>query len=589
MAENNVDNLTSGTEAISTQPSAPIPRYMVVHQVECPGSTPAHSRHPAMSSYLDVPRLFVGDNKASPLRGRMPDEDAQLRAKKDPDISFIIHRTYNCLEYHNKVFEALREASVNSVPPDRSSQLCLLPNDTDDAVAEREYMEIVSTHLNNAIEAVKEAETKQDSVVESSLLGWKREHNMVAPYLHFYHTRKLLRDHVPQLPERQSQHINLLLEYLDKEFGPHYQEAEKLFLGDGLVSRKHFHKLFGPREVMVTVEEGDHIAMVSKYPPLPGSNPIRLECEMWKFNGRFAKYKKTVTIPWPKHAAEVDKVPIKSLGIFPVRFDQQLEYRLRKRGELFWQLRKPRLVLYTAPSEGNGRYMVDIATYRRLHKLNTIENVVTEHVEEYLPLEVTESASPPTGSFTLLLPPTTYGFGFHDKKWRKLVIEYAADIVWNDDMFDMLVLSQDDKDILSAFLPDNKASIDVVAGRGQGRVILLRGEPGTGKTFAAEALAELARKPLYQLTPYEVGIELNQVENNIKEAFYLGGIWDAVILLDDCDTFLGRGQEKTLSDNSIASIILQAIDNYPGIVVLTMADPGQLHFLQSLYKLGFFD
>jgi hypothetical protein len=60
--------------------------------------------------------------------------------------------------------------------------------------------------------------------------------------------------------------------------------------------------------------------------------------------------------------------------------------------------------------------MVDIETYRRFHKLNTIENVVTEHVEEYLPLEVTESASPPTGCFTLLLPPATYGFGFHDKK-----------------------------------------------------------------------------------------------------------------------------------------------------------------------------
>lgn len=94
-------------------------------------------------------------------------------------------------------------------------------------------------------------------------------------------------------------------------------------------------------------------------------------------------------------------------------------------------------------------------------------------------------------------------------------------------MFNALILPQDDKDILSTILLDNWACRDVAAGRGEGRVILLYGDPRTGKTFAAEALAELARKALYQLTPYEVGIEPTQVENNIKEAFYLGGIWDA--------------------------------------------------------------
>ncbi|PNP61482.1 hypothetical protein FNYG_13769 [Fusarium nygamai] len=423
MAENNIDKVPPSTEDISSKRSAPIPRYMVIHRVKCPGSTPAHSGHPPLSSYLDVPRLFVGDNEASPLKGRIPDEDSQMRAKRDPTISFIIHRTYNCLEYHNAVFEALREASASSAPHNLSSQLCL-SSDADGAVAEGEYMEIVSNDLNNAIEAVKEVDTQRDSVDESLLLGWQREHNMVAPYLHFYHTRNLLRDHVPQLPERQSQDINLLLKYLDKEFSPDYQEAENLFLSEGLVSRKHFHKLFGPREILVTVEEGNHVAMVSKYPPLPGSNPIRLECEMWKFDGRFAKFKRIITIPWPKHAAEVDKVPIKSLGIFPLRFDEQVEHRLRKRGEFFWELRKPRLVLYNAPSQVleyrmvNGRYMIDIETYRRSHKLNTIDNVVTEQAEEYLPVEATESASPPTSSFTLLLPPTTYGFGLHDKKWR---------------------------------------------------------------------------------------------------------------------------------------------------------------------------
>ncbi|KAF5677448.1 hypothetical protein FCIRC_6720 [Fusarium circinatum] len=538
MAGKNVDDIPSTTQAISSQSSASIPRYIVIHRVECPGSTPAHSSHPAISSYLDVPRLFVGDNNRNPLRGRIPDEDSQKRAKKDPTISFIIHRTYNCLEYHDALFEALREVSANLEPPYLSSQLCL-PSDAYDAVAEGEYMEIVSNDLNTAIEAVKEAETQKDSMDESLLLGWKREHNMVAPYLHFYHTRNLLRDYIPSLPERQSKELNLLLEYLDTEFSLEYQEAESLFLGDGLVSKKHFHKLFGPSEIIVTVEEGHHIAMLSKYPPLPGSSPIRLECEMWKFDGRFAKAKRIVTIPWPKHAGEVDKVPIKSLSIFPLRFDQQIEHRLRKRGEFFWQIRKPRLVLYTAPNQAldyrmeNGRYMVDIETYRRSRRLNTNDNVVTEHAEEYLPVEATESTLPPTGSFTLLLPPTTFGFGLHDKKWRELAIEYAADIVWNKDMFDMLVIPEGEKDVLRALLLDNKEPIDVIARRDRVRLILLYGDSGSGKTFAAEALAELARKPLYRLAPYEVGIEVTQVENNIKEAFYLGDIWNAVLTMAD--------------------------------------------------------
>ena len=131
--------------------------------------------------------------------------------------------------------------------------------------------------------------------------------------------------------------------------------------------------------------------------------------------------------------------------------------------------------------------------------------------------------------------------GYADDFVGKLAIEYATNVVWDGDMLDKLMVLDGTKDILRNLIFEQKAFQDilsnlifeqkafqnVLAGPGLGKVILLHGGPESGKTLAVKALAELARKPLYQLVPYEIGIEPNQVENNIKEAFHLGGIWDA--------------------------------------------------------------
>jgi hypothetical protein len=287
--------------------------------------------------------LFLGDNKASPLRGRLSGEHTKLKTKLDPNISFLIYRTYNCLEYHALVFAALEKAP---------SGVSILAEDARHAVPELEHMEIVSNHLSDAIEEVKDRDSYDVDEFQhkSLLLGWRREQSLIASYLHFYYARGLFAKHESRL-QSHKEHINLLLGYLSDEFGPEFKEAEDLF-SKGLVTRKHFHKLFGPREVLATLNgSGQHVAMVSRYPPLPGSDPIRVECEIMDFNGKFVKYKRNVTIHWPKNLSESDVASIGSLSAFPIRSNEFLEDKLRQRGELFWKLRKRKLIQYTAPNQ----------------------------------------------------------------------------------------------------------------------------------------------------------------------------------------------------------------------------------------------
>ncbi|KAG5664934.1 hypothetical protein KAF25_008668, partial [Fusarium avenaceum] len=546
------------------------PTYTIIHQVKCPGSSPAHSCHPAIASFLDVPRLFLGDNKASPLRGRHSGEHTKLKTKLDPDISFVIHRTYNCLEYHASVFAALEEAP---------SGVSVLAEDARHAVTELEHMEIVSNHLSDAIEEVKDRDSYDVGEFQhtSLLLGWGREQSLIAPYLHFYYARDLFAKHECRL-QSQKEHINLLLGYLSDEFGREFKEAEDLF-SKGLVTRKHFHKLFGPREVLATINRAGHqIAMVSRYPPLPGSDPMRVECEIMDFNGKLVKYKRIVSIPWPKNLSESDTASFGSLSAFPVRFDGQLKRRLRKRGKLFWKLRKRKLIQYTAPDElfeyqmKNGRYMVDVETYHRSCGESRPEDPnMDEFVEQLNIMDFSEFTAPPPEEFVLLMPPTIYGFGFHDKQWRRLEVRFATEIIWNDRAFEMLVLPQKEKDLLNASVLKSKASdeLKIFSGRGPGVVILLHGGPGIGKTFAAVALAELSRRPLYRLTFSDIGTSVREVESNLNQAFYLGGIWDAIMLLDECDIYLETRRQSDLSRNAIVSIILHVLDYHQGITILT--------------------
>ncbi|RSL64478.1 hypothetical protein CEP54_004705 [Fusarium duplospermum] len=165
------------------------------------------------------------------------------------------------------------------------------------------------------------------------------------------------------------------------------------------------------------------------------------------------------------------------------------------------------------------------------------------------------------------------GFCLKAKDWGYLDIDLIQDIVWNNTAFDQLVLPQDYKRIIRAFAHAQTSGLDdfddVIKGKGRGIVMLLSGEPGTGKTLTSESVAETMHKPLYGMSAGELGDLAHEVEENLNRVLELSTRWRAVLLLDECDVFLERRSSSNLQRNKLISIFLRLLEYYQGVMFLT--------------------
>ncbi|KAK7968785.1 hypothetical protein PG988_007858 [Apiospora saccharicola] len=94
-------------------------------------------------------------------------------------------------------------------------------------------------------------------------------------------------------------------------------------------------------------------------------------------------------------------------------------------------------------------------------------------------------------------------------------VDNIEEITWDQDAFGKLALRKDSKELIEALVTnqiDASVGTDIVAGKGNGLILLLHGGPGTGKTFTAESIADLAKKPLYRVTCGDIGTNPEQVE-----------------------------------------------------------------------------
>ncbi|KAK7914204.1 ATPase [Apiospora marii] len=185
--------------------------------------------------------------------------------------------------------------------------------------------------------------------------------------------------------------------------------------------------------------------------------------------------------------------------------------------------------------------------------------------------------APESDLYYLVLTKTVSGFILGERRWGHFHVQHLRDIQYDREAFKHLVLDEDIKRTIRAltgkFASDGQVTPwprDIVQNKGQGRIFLLHGPPGVGKTATCESIAELAHRPLLALTSGDLGSTASvAVERTLDYFLQLGERYGAMVLLDEADVYLEARRARDLARNGLVSVFLRALEYYRGVLFLT--------------------
>jgi SpoVK/Ycf46/Vps4 family AAA+-type ATPase len=110
--------------------------------------------------------------------------------------------------------------------------------------------------------------------------------------------------------------------------------------------------------------------------------------------------------------------------------------------------------------------------------------------------------------------------------------------------------------------------------RGLGISAVFAGPSGTGKTMAAEVLANELRLDLFRIDLSQVVSKyIGETEKNLRRVFDAADAGAAILLFDEADALFGKRSEVKDSHDRFANIeisyLLQRMETYRGLAVLT--------------------
>jgi AAA+ superfamily predicted ATPase len=141
--------------------------------------------------------------------------------------------------------------------------------------------------------------------------------------------------------------------------------------------------------------------------------------------------------------------------------------------------------------------------------------------------------------------------------------------------FDSVILEAEKKEAIEEALAQRKNykkifktwGFEQTMEKGKATSFLFHGEPGTGKTLAAQAIADRIGMPLQVIGTAEIeSSEPGDAERALKEFFQ---ITDKVLLFDECDSLLYNRDAVGSILGAQVNALLTCLENYDGTVIFT--------------------
>jgi hypothetical protein len=226
--------------------------------------------------------------------------------------------------------------------------------------------------------------------------------------------------------------------------------------------------------------------------------------------------------------------------------------------------------------------MIDHSTYRKMHEDGAtlrFDRPGRVYSFDTMPVYINPDDSP-AQTLLALLPPTIHGFDLSEKRWIHLRVDSINPVSWNRKAYERLAIPDQSKDVLRTLVLAQKSQssidlgsgaartrTDIVAGKGNGLTVLLRGGPGTGKTLTAESMAEIAAMPLYRVACGNVRTDADAANSDLALALHLGKAWNCILLFEEAQ--IPQRAPHFFSTTDFLSSFLHMLEYYNGIVVLT--------------------